>query len=932
MSMTTGAGLIGRAPELALVMEFLERIRAGTCGLVIEGDPGIGKSTLIVEAAAQADAREYRVLSSHPAPPDATLSFSGLEDLLRDVVEEIAPDLPDPQRRALETVLLLREPEGEPPGPFAVALAVRGALATAARERPLLVTIDDAQWLDEPTAAAIGHAVRRLGLAQVGLAIVWNPDSAPAGSPIAGSSLPSDPIRIAVGPLPPQDVRQLLLSRLDLSLASGQLDRLHRASGGNPMAALEIGRAIRDSGDRGEPGPVVPVPEDLADLVRRRLAELSPEGRQAILVVAAASEPTAALVEAVAGEPAREALAGAIREGLVSEAGGVLRVRHPLVGVVLYADAEPEARCEVHRRIAGSARHAPDRAMHLALSIEGTDEGVASEVEAAARASRARGAPAAAADLCEQAQRLTPPELSEELLRRGLLAADYSLEAGELLRSRTLLERILKSAPASLTRAKALERLGWIRAHQDSWASASDLFREAAVEAERDPALVAALHLDQGVAAMVAGDLPGAWSHAASALDLAGSLPDPGLRGACSALAASVDFLLGKGIDQDVLETAVAVENWSSPGPAAARPSIAFGVLLKWSDRLAESRALLEQGLSRAEEQGAEQSLPFILVHLSELECWLGDFPLAEQHARRAIEVADRTEQDAGRAFAMAALAMALAYLGREPECRAMATEGMTVASSTGAVPAAVLCESTLGFLELSLGRPDRAHQHLAPLVERAVGGGVHEPGAMRYLGDAIETLIAVGDVETADELIDNLDRRSFELDRAWGSMIAARARALVLAAGGDLAGARESVEAAVAIHDRLSEPFELARTLMVQGIIERRDRRKSTARDLLERALDLFSELGADLWVGRARDELARIGGRAPSSLSLTPTEDRIARRIADGATNMEVATSLYLAVKTVEWNLTRIYRKLGIHSRSELIRWMIPGSGTPS
>jgi DNA-binding CsgD family transcriptional regulator len=918
--------LIGRRADLEVIAGFVGEIPSGARGLVIEGEPGIGKSTLLAEAVTEARRRGYRILSSHPAPPDVGLSFSGLEDLFREVVDEVIGSLPEPQRRALETVLLLRDPEGEPPGLLAVALAVRGALAALARSGPIVVVIDDAQWLDEPSAGAVGHALRRLGAAPLGLLAAWQTGGARPDSALL-SSLPTDSRRLRIGSIPADDLRRLLRSRLGLSLPAGRLDRLHRASAGNPMSALEIGRAIVESGGGDVPGPAMPVPEDLADLLRKRLSALTADERRALLVVSAASEPTVSLVEAVTGRDAGGALGTAIREGILEADEGVLRLTPALVGSVLYSDADPGTLRELHRGLAELVEDPQDRAMHLALSVERSDGQVAAEVEAAARAARARGAPSAAADLCEQARRLTPPEMPEDADRRGLLAAEYSLDAGELPRSRALLERILESAPTGPVRAAALQRLGWVRYHQDSWGSASELFREAAAEAELAPALLAALELDRAVASLVAGDLPGAASHAGAALEQAQALPDPALVAGSSAMVASVDFLLGRGIDEEVMERAVAAETWSRPRPTAARPSVAFGVLLKWSDQLEQSRTLLERGLRQAEEHGAERSLPFILFHLSEVDCWLGNLPAAERNARRAIDVAERTGQDAGGAFALSAQAAVQAYLGREPEARDAAADGLTLASSSGAVPAAVMCESTLGFLELSLGRADRAHRHLGPLVEAAAAGGVHEPGAMRYLGDALETLISIGDLETADRLIEDLERRSDELDRAWGSMVAARCRALAQAARGDLPGAKASIEAAMAHHDRLSQPFELARTLMVHGTIERRDRRKRSGRELLERSLEMFSELGADLWVIRVREELARIGGRAASSVSLTPTEERIARQVVEGATNQEVAASLFLSVKTVEWNLSRIYRKLGVRSRTELARWVGPG-----
>jgi DNA-binding CsgD family transcriptional regulator len=292
--------------------------------------------------------------------------------------------------------------------------------------------------------------------------------------------------------------------------------------------------------------------------------------------------------------------------------------------------------------------------------------------------------------------------------------------------------------------------------------------------------------------------------------------------------------------------------------------------------------------------------------------------------ARQAADVAEGTGQDTGRAFALGAVAMVAALHGNVDEARTAAGEGVALAREARALPAGVLLESVLGFVELSVRDAGRAYRHLQPLVERAVDAGIYEPGALRYLGDGLEALVGVGDIELATRLTDELTLRSEELDRAWGLMVAARGRGMLCSAAGDLSGAQAAFEQALEIHERLGQPFELGRTMLALGIARRRDRQKRPAREALERSLEIFQELGADLWAAHAGRELERIGGRTTSAVSLTPTEERIARMVADGATNKEVAAQLFLSVKTVEWNLSRMYRKVGVRSRTELARWI--------
>jgi DNA-binding CsgD family transcriptional regulator len=248
----------------------------------------------------------------------------------------------------------------------------------------------------------------------------------------------------------------------------------------------------------------------------------------------------------------------------------------------------------------------------------------------------------------------------------------------------------------------------------------------------------------------------------------------------------------------------------------------------------------------------------------------------------------------------------------------------LALASHAGAEPARILLLSALGFIAVSEGDFAEASRRLGPMMEAALAVGVFEPGVLRYLGDGIEALVMVEDLDMASALTARLEERGRELDRAWALAVGARCRGLLRSAGGDQPAAIEALDEAIRHHDRLAQPFERARTLLVQGVVLRRDRRKRAARQALEGALEQFESLGAPLWADRTRAELGRIGGRAPSSLALTPTEERVADLVAGGATNQEVAAALFLSLKTVEWNLSRIYRKLGVRSRTELARWL--------
>jgi DNA-binding CsgD family transcriptional regulator len=227
-----------------------------------------------------------------------------------------------------------------------------------------------------------------------------------------------------------------------------------------------------------------------------------------------------------------------------------------------------------------------------------------------------------------------------------------------------------------------------------------------------------------------------------------------------------------------------------------------------------------------------------------------------------------------------------------------------------------------LGFIELSLGDPAAALGYLERAWEIRDDVRMLEPVHRLELSDTLEALIAVGRLDEAEEKLVPWEERSRALDRSWALAITSRCRALLLAARGDLAAAQAVFERALAEHERAQDPFQHARTLLAQGVAQRRAKQRGAARLTLEQALAIFERLGAPLWAEKARAELARIGGRAPSRGELTEAERRIARLVAEGRTNREVAAALFLTVHSVETALTRVYRKLGVRSRAELAR----------
>ena len=361
----------------------------------------------------------------------------------------------------------------------------------------------------------------------------------------------------------------------------------------------------------------------------------------------------------------------------------------------------------------------------------------------------------------------------------------------------------------------------------------------------------------------------------------------------------------------------------------SSSPGFALGMRLMFAGRLDEARARMDMRFDRAVSLGDEAAVAAALLHQAELEFRAGNWSLA---ARKAAEGYERAEQ-IGREQDMSALlyasALVDAHLGRVEEARDAATRGVALSERCGDEVFRLQNLSVLGFLELSVGDPGAADRILRPLAARLASSGWREPSVYGELPNAIEALVELGELGEARRLLAELQDRLSRIDSPWGEASAGRCEGLILAANGDLEGASSALERALAVHERLPQPFDLARTLLALGTVQRRTRKRGAARESLERSLAIFDELGATLWAEKARSELLRIGGRTAAGDDLTPTERRIADLVARGKTNKEVAAQLFVTPRTVEGHLTRIYAKLGVRSRAELAHRMSVPAG---
>jgi DNA-binding CsgD family transcriptional regulator len=917
----SSSGIVGRASERSAVARFVAAIPSGPIGLAIVGDPGIGKSTLIDEGIAQASDSGCQVLSARPAAPEASMSFAGLIDLLEPVIDQVVAELAPPQREALEVALLRRGLGGIRPDERAVSVAFLSVLRSVGARSPVLLAIDDAHWLDRPTARVVQFAIRRVSAEPVGVLVATRTGERQRVA--LERALPElQRTELHVGPMSLAELHHVVSERGGIRLARRALLKIHELSGGNPFFAIELAAELERRGQRLAPAEPLPVPATATGLLGGRLARLPARARLALLVASAAGRPTIALLDAF--DPAwnaGELLSHAERRGAIEIASGRIRFSHPLVASTVYSGAPESDRRRVHRRLAEVAGEPEQRARHLALASTGPDEAVAAALEDAARIADARGAPDAAAELCELAHDATPPAFNAAR-RRALSAADHYLRAGDLKRARALADEVVAAEPTRAELARALHLLAKVSYYGESFPEAAEYLTRALAHAGLDPGQRAQILLELVYVTQAVVGFPAAAEHARSALVDAERGDEPGLLAEAMAVAVMADFLSGHGLDSERLERALELEDPARRTAVNLRPSLIAGLIFAWIGELDRALAMLDQLRAWLIESGEEAQLATIAFYGAAVHCWRGEPRTAMAHARETFELAEMIDSEASRGLALSAMATADAYLGNVDDAVREANESVAAFERVGWRVAASFPLTALAFLHLSLDEPAAADRALRPIVSLLESAGLGEPSSAPFLPEEIEALIGIGELSTAESLLAVLQERAERLDRAVSLARTARCRGLLDAARGDLESALRSFGLALEQHDRAPVTVEQARTLLALGMTQRRANKRREAGESLDRALTIFDRIGAMQWAKRTRDDLARLGLRRSAGNQLTPTEEQVASRASSGMTNREIANALFISPKTVEANLARVYRKLGIRSRAELGR----------
>ena len=815
--------------------------------------------------------------------------------------------MPSPQAKALAQALSLEPGEGDLDA-AALSAGVLNTVVSAAAAAPVLIAVDDAQWLDPETERLLAFVLRRVTSERVGLLATMRIAVDEREPRELLAALPDEhAVRHVIGPLTVGALHEIIRTKIG-SISRPTLLRLHEASGGNPLYALELARelALDHEPNAGEP---LRVPSTLERLMESRLGAVPEEARETLLAVALLAQPRVHVVAKALGDRVRVE-----RDLDVSEAVGLLvverdgiRFAHPLFASVLVSSATEQERRRVHRGLADAAESGEERVLHLALATELPDAAVAAELDGAAIAARARAAPAAAAELAEQALALTPATDSRALFDRRLVAARFHQEAGSSAQAGALAAAAVAGAETSSDRAASLLQLALIAG---SVPDRLALLREAAAETEVDRGLRGE------ILAMLGLDLDAATEGApllSEAIALAEQDTNQESRVRVLCFVAWGRTWASGTVDSGLLERALELAQGSPISTSFAATT--YGSLLAMAYENERAREHLSSVLALGPGIDDER-LAEALGQLGRVEWAAGNWDLAAALTEEAAQLAGQLGQEHLEQEIIGMQAVVAASRGEVDAARTYCQRSLRLQELTGHPGAHI---HGLALLELSLENYEAAYELVIPVLERMAKLEVRFPTMRTPI--AIEALAHLGRTAEALDCLDRFEREARGADRAWALASVQHCRGLIAAAADDLQEAEELLSAAADRSRELGLPFEHGRSLLALGTVRRRLQQKLAARETLEEARLVLDRLGARIWTARAEADLRRIGGRRnPAGSELSATESQIAVLVSNGHTNSEVAAALQISRKTVEWNLSKIYRKLDVRSRTEL------------
>ncbi|MGP0053457.1 MAG: ATP-binding protein [Solirubrobacteraceae bacterium] len=898
--------LVGRERERGDVERVLERARAGeSATLALVGEPGIGKTALLDHAAGRASGMQ--LLRARGIESEAQIPFASLLELLRPALG-VLDRIPEPQAVALEGALALRPAQGQER--FAVDAATLSLLATYAEQGAVAVLVDDAHWLDGPSAEALLFAVRRLVADPIAVLVAVR-----EGEPslLDGADLPT----IRISGLSREEAASLLGG-----LRPDAAARLHDATAGNPLGLLELARDADELALAPEGAPVV-VSARISREFLRRMGELDETERRALLLLATSDSGDLALLERASRRLGVElsALSAAERTGLVSVRAGSVEFRHPLARSAIYAGARPEERRTMHRALASVLpdRDIDRRAWHLAAAAAGVDEQASAALEQAGVRARDRSAYATAALAFERAGRLASG--GERRARLVFAAAQESFHAGSLPRAVALLNEARASTGERASLLDIDELAGHIATRQGPVMRGHAILTAAAEHA--DPERAIAMLAEATGACFYAGNP----AEMLVVAERASSLVPKGATVRTRFLA-TIAIGMARVAGGDAAAGSEAIQE--AVALAGASPEVRDDLqLVPWLAiapiflrEAGAGRVLLDHALEVARERSAIGALPLVLDLIALDHATTDRWAVAEATYLEAIGLARETGQQTDLVFGLSGLARLQARRGRERECHANVAEALELCERLGTRLHEVWAVEALGMLELGLGEAERAVEHLKR-QQRLVGAlGITDPD-MSAAPELIDACCRLGRVREARALGDEFSAAAQAKGQPWSIARALRGQGLV-APDSRFAS---TFEQALEQHANTPDAFEEARTQLAYGERLRRARNRKLARAQLRAARETFELLDARPWIDRARAELAASGEtlrrRDPSTIDeLTPQELQIAMLLAGGKTTREAAAAMFLSPKTIEYHLRHLYLKLDIHSREELPR----------
>jgi DNA-binding CsgD family transcriptional regulator len=907
--------LVGRAAELAACRGVLSAdAGGGAAAAVITGAPGIGK-TSVWRAVADSQPAGVAVLRT-TGVAGGQAAFANLADLLDPVAGQVLPRLPAPQAAALQAALGLANGK-VPLGETVLERAVVAALGGLARDG-VVVAIDDEQWVDGDTGRLLAAAVVRLREVPVRWLVAVRSGHAGRGlARVLEHELGERVRRVDLAGLDDGALSELVLARVPGRWSPGVLRQVMALAAGSPYAALELARETVARG--GHDGAAVHLPSTLAGSLRARLDRLGPQTLAVVQAAALAGAPTRALLGVVAGGPVGGLVDEAVEAGVLEAAppDPVLRFSHPLLRETAGAMLSGPARRRLHRMIGGALEDPDEAAWHLARGADEPDEALAGRVEQAARHAAARGAAARAAALAEMAAGLTPDPAGPDGWRRRIYWLERLDAAGEFDQVRRLGEKWVADVPSSWR-----GQLAAVRANVEPGVEFScRLYTEAFEDlAGRDP--VRAVRVGTLMCVLLGlhmGRLDDARSRTAAVIAQARAADDPILLREALATDGMLAAMAGEADAGDRLRAAVRLPGFTGmPFPYWA-PEMSLASWYLWRGELNPARDLLNAVIAVSERHGSDESAEHALVHLMEVEWRAGHWDDAAAYAA-AHDRWRRETSHPQQGLTAYAVSLIEASRGNIDYARELAATGLEQAKAQQDGIYAAQCRWVLGLLELSADDPAAALGWLEPVADMLQAGGIGEPGRYPFTPDLIEAWAATGQLDRAASRLAWLQDAARRLDHPWARITSGRAEAALLLARRDPAAAAAAVAAVIPEARQRGLPFELGRCLLVLGTAQRKARQRRDAAASLEEAIATFGGLGAPRWQALAAAQRARL---APGpDHALTATERRIAGLVAAGQTNPEIAAALYISVKTVEANLTRIYRKLGLRGRVDLAR----------